>query len=550
MLHWLKHAASSIANAAPGKVRLFVDDSDGLYKQKDEAGALRVLGNGIKQILKTGTAGLVDTYTITLDDNGTRTFTVTNGDDGRSIVSIARTNGNGAPGTTDTYTITYSEAPLTSTFQVYNGADGQQYTDEMAQDAAALMLTAATHFGISVSYDDANNRLTITNTDRGSTAVTAHVGQADPHGQYILETEKGAANGVATLVNGTVPANQLPSFVDDVLEFASLAAFPATGETGKIYVAVNGANAANPSRQYRWSGTVYTEINPSPGSTDAVVEGSTNLYFTESRVRATVLTGLSLATNAAITAADSVLSAFGKLQKQLSDHFAAVDPHPQYTTDSEAQTIASSAVATHVALADPHSQYTTDVEATSIANAAVSAHAGQADPHSQYLTEAEVAALIPPNKLSARISTLFASTANSTAVQIVLSLSIPSGYLTQGKSFDFDLEGTQSQSAAATNVVGAIFVNNTQLVSAAVAGGTAAQTNRSMRMKGGIMWNGANYLGNITVGISGILPVGAANVAGVAVASATAHNIDIRVQTSTANAANIIRAMVAAIKEI
>lgn len=45
------------------------------------------------------------------------------GDDGRSIASVLRTSGTGAPGSTDTYTITYTDA-TTSTFQVYNGADG------------------------------------------------------------------------------------------------------------------------------------------------------------------------------------------------------------------------------------------------------------------------------------------------------------------------------------------------------------------------------------------------------------------------------------------
>lgn len=54
-------------------------------------------------------------------------------------------------------------------------------------------------------------------------------------------------------------------------------------------------------------------------TTDTVTEGSTNLYFTETRVRNTVLTDISLATNAVISAADNVLSALGKLQKQISD---------------------------------------------------------------------------------------------------------------------------------------------------------------------------------------------------------------------------------------
>lgn len=46
------------------------------------------------------------------------------GKEGRGIVSVIRTAGNGAPGTMDTYTITYSDN-TTSTFTVYNGADGK-----------------------------------------------------------------------------------------------------------------------------------------------------------------------------------------------------------------------------------------------------------------------------------------------------------------------------------------------------------------------------------------------------------------------------------------
>ncbi len=54
-------------------------------------------------------------------------------------------------------------------------------------------------------------------------------------------------------------------------------------------------------------------------TTDTVTEGSTNLYFTNERVRNTLLTDLSLVTNAAISASDSVLGALGKLQKQITD---------------------------------------------------------------------------------------------------------------------------------------------------------------------------------------------------------------------------------------
>ncbi|HJV73181.1 MAG TPA: hypothetical protein VJ654_03080 [Noviherbaspirillum sp.] len=143
-------------------------------------------------------------------------------------------------------------------------------------------------------------------------------------------TTVGAANGVAGLDSGgKVPAAQLPSYVDDVLEYATIGDFPATGETGKIYV------RTNTNQTYRWSGSVYVEISASPGSTDAVTEGATNKYFTESRVLATVLAGLSTATNAAITAADTMLSAPGKLQKQITD-LAAANTGDETTTSTGA----------------------------------------------------------------------------------------------------------------------------------------------------------------------------------------------------------------------
>lgn len=92
---------------------------------------------------------------------------------------------------------------------------------------------------------------------------------------------KGAVNGYAGLDGtGKVPSTQLPSFVDDVLEYANLAGFPGTGETSKIYVALD------TNKTYRWSGSVYIEISASPGSTDSVAEGSVNLYFTNARASA------------------------------------------------------------------------------------------------------------------------------------------------------------------------------------------------------------------------------------------------------------------------
>lgn len=95
-----------------------------------------------------------------------------------------------------------------------------------------------------------------------------------------LSSEKGQPNGYAPLDgSGLMPAVHLPSYVDDVLEFANLAGFPGTGEAGKIYVDL----ATN--KTHRWSGSAYVEISASPGSTDAVTEGSTNKYYTDARAR-------------------------------------------------------------------------------------------------------------------------------------------------------------------------------------------------------------------------------------------------------------------------
>lgn len=62
-------------------------------------------------------------YDIVDGTNGTNGTNGTDGADGRGIVSIERTAGTGAAGTTDTYTIKYTDK-TTSTFNVYNGQDG------------------------------------------------------------------------------------------------------------------------------------------------------------------------------------------------------------------------------------------------------------------------------------------------------------------------------------------------------------------------------------------------------------------------------------------
>jgi hypothetical protein len=70
-------------------------------------------------------------------------------------------------------------------------------------------------------------------------------------------TTNAAASVDASKITGVISAENLPSYVDDVLEYASKDGFPAEGESGKIYV------AKDTNLTYRWSGTTYVEISPS-----------------------------------------------------------------------------------------------------------------------------------------------------------------------------------------------------------------------------------------------------------------------------------------------
>jgi hypothetical protein len=81
---------------------------------------------------------------------------------------------------------------------------------------------------------------------------------------YISDATQDALDIKADLVDGKVPASQLPSFVDDVIEVANYAALPIPGASGVIYITLD------TNKVYRWSGSVYVEI----------ASGVTNLSYT------------------------------------------------------------------------------------------------------------------------------------------------------------------------------------------------------------------------------------------------------------------------------
>jgi hypothetical protein len=90
---------------------------------------------------------------------------------------------------------------------------------------------------------------------------------------------KQASGTYATLESGKVPASQLPSYVDDILEYANVAAIQSvSGESGKIYVALD------TNKIYRWSGSAYVEVSPSAGAPSASINTPTDVGGTTSAV--------------------------------------------------------------------------------------------------------------------------------------------------------------------------------------------------------------------------------------------------------------------------
>lgn len=176
----------------------------------------------------------------------------------------------------------------------------KRFIGENQIDGSKLLLSNAEFLRSKKANGDAQNLMKLNSSDELEFALLPKVSSDPTSGDQLarkswIDTQLGlkldaSAVGVsvAQLVDGKVPSAQLPSYVDDVLEFANLAAMPEAGETGKIYVAIDS------KKVYRWSGSQYIEISPSEvnsvnGKTGVVTldtgdisEGS-NLYYTQAR---------------------------------------------------------------------------------------------------------------------------------------------------------------------------------------------------------------------------------------------------------------------------
>ena len=147
-------------------------------------------------------------------------------------------------------------------------------TSEFGIVALGSGINVDTFGRIYLDTQEYSDRLTAIETTAASTletTVNTLETKADELATSITQ-KLGMPNGIATLDSaGNIPASQLPSYVDDVLEYESVAAFPATGVTDKIYVETTG------NTTYRWSGTTYVKITSGEVSSVAGKKGIVTL---------------------------------------------------------------------------------------------------------------------------------------------------------------------------------------------------------------------------------------------------------------------------------
>lgn len=173
-------------------------------------------GTEIANIEKTGTVGLVDTYTITLSDERKYTFTVTNG---KSIVSIEKTD---TEGLVDTYTITFNDG-TTTTFTVTNGKD-------MSPDVSAIVnvyssknilpnkITSQAINGLTITKNS-DDSVTINGTASARTSLAINVfnENADLYGKTFTLTGCPSGGGGNIMIEG-YRVKGASSFADNVYD--------------------------------------------------------------------------------------------------------------------------------------------------------------------------------------------------------------------------------------------------------------------------------------------------------------------------------------------
>ena len=185
-------------------------------------------GNGIANIAKTSTSGLVDTYTITYTDGSTSTFQVTNGKDGKDgqqgeqgvgVRSITQTSTSAESGGVNIITCTLTNGTI-STFEVRNGARGAQGVQgEKGEKGDSGQVPQVTVAGATPTQQLAPNTFyqfgSVT-----SLTVTLAAGDSDIANIYAFRFTAGQDDPTITLPQGVVINQDLSLKTGDVCEFS------------------------------------------------------------------------------------------------------------------------------------------------------------------------------------------------------------------------------------------------------------------------------------------------------------------------------------------
>jgi hypothetical protein len=250
----------------------------------------------------------------------------------------------------------------------------------------------------------------------------------------IDESREGQPLGIATLDGaGKVPAAQLPSYVDDVVEVSDFAALPTVGEAGKAYVTLDN------NKVYRWSGSVYIEISPSIGTTwgsitgtlavqtdlQSALDGKANSTHThlstditdfnesvDDRVSSLIVAGSNISANyddlantLTISSTVSVITDHTALSNIGTNSHASIDLHIASTSNphsvtksqvglSDVPNVDATSRANHTGTQTASTISDFNSAADARVSSGISAHEAAADPHSQYETAVEVQAKV------------------------------------------------------------------------------------------------------------------------------------------------------------
>jgi phage-related tail fiber protein len=282
----LSNATNSTQNGYFGNIYLWDDSTPSHYlgiTNSANLTAARTLSLNVNDADRTvslsGNLTVSSAATVSGTNTGDQTITLTGDVTGTGTGSFAATlvNSGVSAGTYKSVTVdakgrvTAGTNPTTLSGYGITDAASSTHVHGNITNAGAIGSTAnlpliTTTSGVITtgSFGTAANTFCQGNDSRLSDArtPTAHNHSASEITSGTLSTDRIPNLDASKITSGTIDPARLPSYVDDVLEYANLAGFPATGETGKIYVAID------TNKTYRWSGSAYIYITS--GAVDSV----------------------------------------------------------------------------------------------------------------------------------------------------------------------------------------------------------------------------------------------------------------------------------------